>query len=320
MIKERDEKLAKIKDEHPEWGRKKLSSETGYPEAYVQRWLKRTGNQHEKNYGDDRRKLVADVLDSLSDREIAHVMKMSGRPVVKAEAIELATEKFTFGYMSDTHIGHSMFDEEAFITACEFWDKAGVDHIYHSGDIVEGMSGRDGHIYEIDLLGFENQVGYAAELFSQSPAPIYGITGNHDQWFKIKGNCGVCVGESLSNRLDHFHFLGEDEAMHRVNGIDIMLRHPGDGSAYALSYKTQKFVESLSGGRKPAILLNGHYHKSIFYNYRNVEVFEAGTLQRQTKFLRSKGSSAHLCVGAVEVWTDGVGIQRIRPEILRFYE
>ena len=64
------------------------------------------------------------------------------------------------------------------------------------------------------------------------------------------------------------------------------LNHPLDGAAYALSYSLQKYIESMQGGTKPNILLNGHHHKAMYLFYRNVHAFEAGTFQAQSSWMK----------------------------------
>jgi len=69
--------------------------------------------------------------------------------------------------------------------------------------------------------------------------------------------------------------------------------HPDGGSSYAISYKSQKIIESLEGGHKPNVLLIGHFHKSEYIFYRNIHCIQAGTLEGQTKFMKGNHLSAH---------------------------
>jgi hypothetical protein len=99
------------------------------------------------------------------------------------------------------------------------------------------------------------------------------------------------------------------------------LRHPADGSAYAISYKTQKMVDSISGGKKPKILLVGHYHKAEYIFYRNIHVFQAGALEAQTSFLRGKGISVSLGYWIIELTVTPDGqINSLNQTFNPFYE
>jgi hypothetical protein len=98
------------------------------------------------------------------------------------------------------------------------------------------------------------------------------------------------------------------------------LRHPWDGGSYAISYKPQKMIESISGGDKPNIIGVGHYHKSLYMEYRNVHAFLTGTFQAQTPFMKGKGLAAHMGGWIVEIQVDDKGtISRIKPEFIPYY-
>lgn len=154
------------------------------------------------------------------------------------------------------------------------------DFIIHPGDHLEGMSGRPGHIYELSEVGFQQQIKKAADLYSQfGNVPMYGIDGNHDQWYFNKGDKGVVVGEELERRLKNYTHLGQDEGDLEITPkVRIKLFHPNDGSAYATSYKLQKLIESFTGGEKPEIVHQGHYHKALYMFLRNIHGFESGTM------------------------------------------
>jgi predicted phosphodiesterase len=226
--------------------------------------------------------------------------------------------KGKFGVISDTHIGEKHFDEGLFKFAGETFKKNGVEVVYHVGDILEGMSGRPGHIYELAQIGFSQQINYATSLFKKhfKDFKLFGITGNHDQWYKNKNNGGVDVGEEVQARIPNFQYLGENEAdIHLGEGIYLKLFHANDGTAYADSYKMQKLVESLEGGKKPHILIEGHYHKSMYMFRRNIHCIEAGTICGQTDFLRGKKIPVHKGFWIVEY---EVGKRDGKPSIVNF--
>ena len=193
------------------------------------------------------------------------------------------------------------------------------------GDITEGMSGREGHIYELSHLGVSNQINYAVEQLSQIGVPIYAITAtnSHDGWSSSKGNQGFEVGPELERRIKNFNFLGYDEAdLELDNGLKLKLTHPGDGTAYAVSYKLQKYINALAGGKKPDILLQGHYHKAMYMFYRNIHAFDSGTLCEQTIFMKKKQTPAMLGYWIIEAVVDkkNGGVDKIKPEFVPFYE
>jgi len=216
----------------------------------------------------------------------------------------MGSKPFKIGIISDTHIGQENFKPELLKYAGNVFRSEKVSAVYHAGDIIEGMSGRDGQVYEMTHLGFQNQIDYTAELFKKGfkGLDIFGINGNHDAWHKRKGNAGADVSKTLSSLVDRYTHLGDDEAdINLGSNIKMKLIHPGDGTAYAISYKLQKRIESLDGGKKPNILVEGHYHKALFMFLRNVHGIEAGTFCGQTGWMRSKNIQAH-----VGFWVLGV--------------
>lgn len=217
--------------------------------------------------------------------------------------------------IGDTHIGHKKFNESWWYDMITHAVAEGCEFAWHCGDILEGMSGRPGHVYELDAIGFEAQFDKARRLFDECPFPIRGIIGNHDLWYSGKGDQGINVGIRLQEALPgKFVFLGDMEANEEIAGLKVKLFHGLDGASYAISYRCQKFIEQLAGGDKPHILLSGHAHKSVFFECRNVQVFEAGTLCSQTGFMRGKKLAAHTGYWIIEVWAGEQGLLRIKPE------
>ena len=231
-------------------------------------------------------------------------------------------EHIRFGYYSDPHVGEKHFHEVLWKAMIEFFQKEGIKQVYCPGDNLEGMSGRPGHIYELSHIGASAQLNYASALFHMAPKLHFNITsGNHDLWFKEKNNAGLCAGEELANRNPNVHFLGEWEGrVQLAPKVEMMLFHGNDGTAYADSYKIQKLIESLEGGKKPQIILSGHYHKQIAIFRRNVFGFECGTLCGQTRFMRGKKLQAHVGFGVIEIWCGKRGIERLRHEFLPYYD
>ena len=74
----------------------------------------------------------------------------------------------------------------------------------------------------------------------------------------------------------------------------IRIRQPSKGSAKGRSYQPQQHVEALEGSLKPQILIIGHYHKMDYLFKRNVHIYQAGTLEKQSGWMRTKDLHAHL--------------------------
>jgi predicted phosphodiesterase len=259
----------------------------------------------------------------ISESEALTILKSSKaqKPQDKPTRVPISRKTFKFGYFSDAHIGHKKFNPALFDYMRRFFQQEKPDFILNPGDHVEGMSGRPGHIYELSQIGFDEQVNRAVELYrTLSDFEHYGIDGNHDQWYYIKGDKGAIVGKELALRVPNYRHLGQDEGDITVSGIKIKLFHANDGTAYATSYKLQKLIESFSGGEKPHILLSGHYHKALYMFSRGIHGFESATLCGQSKFMRGKKIPAHMGFGLVRVAVNDRGVERLSHEFVPWYE
>ncbi len=242
-------------------------------------------------------------------------------------------EHVKFGVFSDAHMGHMNYRPDIldkFIKDCKI---QGVDFIVNPGDTLEGMSGREGHIYELTHIGASAQMKYFEKEFDKFDLlgvnfPVYSIEAqdSHSGWFHNKANMGLNIGEELQKKSKHYKFLGYDEQdLLLDNGLKIRLRHPGGGTAYAISYKMQKYVESISGGQKPEMVFQGHFHKSNYLFYRNIHCYDSGALQEQSPFMKKKGTPSHIGYWIVDVHVNkkkekGKIIERVNNQFVPFFE
>ena len=227
-----------------------------------------------------------------------------------------------FALLGDTQFGSLYAHTEALSAFYEYAHAAGVTTFFHTGDVSDGHRVYKGHEFELRDLGLDAQL---TRLGNVAPR-IKGvktrfITGNHDASFKSLA--GVPVGKLIQQSRPDWEFLGEEQARVRwetPNGpFELMLIHPGGGTAYGISYRPQKIVESLEGGTKPDMLAIGHYHKAEFMPaYRNVAVVQTGTFQRQTPFMARMGLAAHVGGWIMDI-VKGDGHNVIQARFVAFY-
>jgi len=242
------------------------------------------------------------VAEKLTDKELKNMLSVQNNELYKPVIHSFKGETTKFMALSDLHLGSKFTNDDYILEALELAEKEKCEFITMGGDIVEGMSGRPGHVYELTHIGYDAQKTHAIEILSQSKLPMYMIDGNHDRWF-IKSN-GAIIVKDICRELKNATFLGHDEGDIALNNCIIRLWHGEDASSYATSYRIQKIVESLSGGDKPAVLLAAHTHKSIYCFERNVHCFSTGAIQRQSKWMRSKRMSSHTGFWIIELTTN----------------
>jgi len=303
--KTEQERMQAVFDQNPKIGRYQLAHLAGTTENIARGFL---GKQRSM------------PMDTGLTREELRLIRssMRGASQIEHKAYTWSGERIKFAHITDTHFGHKLSRLDWWQKVCDLIAKEGCQLVFHTGDITEGMNKRDGHVYELEAIGATNQVQLAVDRLSLLPCPCYGINGNHDLWgYKTIGHD---VAQAIADKMPgRFFNLGVQEADFQINNIIIKLWHGEDGASYATSYRTQKFVEGLAGGEKPHILLVGHDHKEIAHTVRNVRVFGGGTLCGQTRWMRDKKLSAHCGFRIIEVWTNDLGIERIREEWTPFY-
>lgn len=230
------------------------------------------------------------------------------------------TRVIQFGLMGDTQFG-SKYAQITYLH--EFYQLCadnGVTDIYHTGDITDGIKMRPGHEYELYAVSADEMRDDVVENYPRFDGiTTHFITGNHDA--SLYKHVGYDIGKAIADNRPDMHYLGRDCAVVNITPkCTLELRHPWDGTAYAISYKPQKMIEAMESDSKPNILAIGHYHKAEYIFYRNVHCFQTGCFQGQTPFTRGKGISVHLGGWIITVMVDADGtVKSIWPRFVPFY-
>lgn len=229
-------------------------------------------------------------------------------------------ETLKFAIMGDTQFG-SKYAQITYLH--DFYDlcaKEGIKDVYHTGDITDGLKMRPGHEYELyEVSADEMRDDVVNNYPKRDGITTHFITGNHDA--SIYKHIGYDIGQAIANARPDMNYLGRDCAVINLTPkCTLELRHPWDGTAYAISYKIQKMIEAMESDSKPNILAVGHYHKCEYIFYRNVHALQTGCFQGQTPFTRGKGISVHMGGWIVTIHVDENGyIQRFSPEFIPCY-
>jgi biotin operon repressor len=204
-----------------------------------------------------------------------------------------------------------------------FYDRLlseGITDVYHTGDIDEGEQMREGHQYECYAQGADDHVANIVKYYPKRQGIVsHFITGNHDH--SIIKRAGYDIGKAIQKDRDDLKYLGQSFAtIYLTPNCTLELRHPNDGTSYAISYKSQKMIDALSGGEKPNILAIGHYHKHENIFYRNIHCFQTGCFQAQTPWMRSKAIAAVLGGWIIEarVMDDG-SLDSVKSKFFPYY-
>ena len=230
------------------------------------------------------------------------------------------TELIRFAVMGDTQIGSKYAQLTHLHSFYDICEREGISDVYHTGDITDGLKMRTGHEYELyEVSADEMRDDVVKNYPKRNGIKTHFITGNHDA--SIYKNVGYDIGQAIAHLRPDMEYLGRDCAIINLTPkCTLELRHPWDGTAYALSYKMQKMIEAMEADSKPNILAVGHYHKTEYMFYRNVHALQTGCFQGQTPFTRGKGISVHMGGWIVTIRVDSKGtIQGFAPEFVPYY-
>jgi predicted phosphodiesterase len=238
---------------------------------------------------------------------------------------------YRFGIVSDTHLGSKYAREDVLKLAYDVFEREGITTVYHSGNIVDGYAKKINHFDLLPgLTGFSAQIDYLIKNYPHKE----GITTNfitsacHEGWWI--SDIGINIGELIQLKAqgigrEDLKWIGHQEVdieLKQPKGSAVIrITHPGGGSSYAISYSTQKLVESFSGGEKPAILICGHFHKALLHYVRNVWVIQSASTQDQSPWMRRHRLSSELGFWIIEFHQAKTGeINRFRGEFFPSFD
>ena len=231
------------------------------------------------------------------------------------------TDTLRFAIMGDTQIGSKYTQLTHLHNFYDICAKEGIKDVYHTGDLTDGLKMRPGHEYELYVVSADEMRDDVVKNYPKRDGiTTHFITGNHDA--SIYKHIGYDIGQAIANLRPDMEYLGRDCAVVNLTpNCTLELRHPWDGTTYALSYKPQKMIEAMEADSKPNILAIGHYHKTEYLFYRNIHALQTGCFQGQTPFTRGKGISVHLGGWIVTIRVDKDGyIQGFAPEFVPYYK
>jgi len=238
----------------------------------------------------------ADILED--EQKLAAILSAKGYVVEKMTddkmdrrfVIEQKIEReIKIGVISCTHLGSKYQQLTSLLEFYQICSNSGVHHIFHCGDLLDGIDVYPGQEYEIFQHGLDAQVSYAIEKYPKiEGVKTYLIAGNHDYSFIKKA--GADALDIIARQRPDIVYLGAYGAYPQVGNLKIYLSHGHAGNPYARSYRLQKMIEQFSSEAKPDFFFLGHYHTNcILPHYRNVFAIQLPSFQAQTPYLRRMG-------------------------------
>ena len=244
---------------------------------------------------------------------------IKSKPIKEQEVYKLSNnlEHIKLLLISDTHLASKYDRLDILRYLYQTAEDKNVDYILHSGDLSEGLSGRPQQIHELKETSYTGQRDYIIDKYPKSNVPTFIIAGNHDLWW-IK-QCGADICKDVCDNRDDLTYLGSDCEDLKIGKLRIRMFHGTGGSAYAKSYKLQKYLDSIPQDELPHILQTGHTHQSFYMKQGKTHCFQTSCLQDLTPYERSKGFNNDKSCWWVDVYMNSRGEPvKIKQELETF--
>ncbi|MCS7123124.1 MAG: metallophosphoesterase family protein [Candidatus Aenigmarchaeota archaeon] len=185
-------------------------------------------------------------------------------------------KKLKFLFISDTHINSKYTNMEEIEYVIKKASEEKVNAIFHTGDILESIPGAEiyeGQRFDLNTKTAEDAMNTLFSFFNiveKYKIPLFFITGNHEA--RLRKQIGMDIIKLFTERYriergtNLINFVEHNEKV-VIDGLNIVMIHPTQGSAETLGTNARKFyryLKSLGGEEKKTIVLLGNYHKALF--------------------------------------------------------
>lgn len=234
---------------------------------------------------------------------------------------------------SDIHVGSTGQQ----ITALQRFEREAVERyavkaILHPGDILAGCGVYRGQAHDLYLPTPDAQIEGADRVLRAWPGVKRIVLGGNHDFSTIKASGHDALKALCARRKDMLYCGYDAYDLALTDKADLRLWHPSGGPSYAVSYRLQKGIESVSfeelqraidHNETPNLrgVLAGHLHVECELQRGPIFGMQCGCFEGQTNYLKAKGLYPQ--IGGFIVWltlTDGGLIARRRFEFIPFRE
>lgn len=187
----------------------------------------------------------------------------------------------------------------------------GVRHVFHLGDIVEGIYFGKYKKYNQTVLHHnpDTQAMYVKRNYPYiKDMTTYFITGEHDLSF-LKTKEREDVGEVIGQLREDLVYLGQESCMIYLESdhgkpIKIDLRHPLGNIAYTVSYKPQRIVDAMRSEERPDIMTFGHFLVHDTFIHHDVLINQVPSCCATTPEMTNRGTNNILGATILTLYLD----------------
>lgn len=224
-----------------------------------------------------------------------------------------------FGVVSDTHLGSKFERLDALEVMYDRFQQAGIKTVFHVGDVTDGSRVYKGQEFEQNVLGQEAQIAYTIKNYPKRDGiQTIAIAGNHD--LKMYEQSGADPMVQIARARKDITYIGQYSARVKMGDRVVMdMLHPMGNQCYAVSYKAQRAINAMSPEDIPNMLVFGHYHNSLYLNYRGVHFLQVPCFKDQSlQFEKRLGLTSNIGGWIVEGKSNGEVVREFQPRLVTF--
>jgi len=224
-----------------------------------------------------------------------------------------------FGLVSDTHLGSKFERLDALEAMYDRFVQSGVKAVFHVGDLTDGTGIYVGQEFEQKVLGQQAQIDYSiAHYPKRDGVQTIVIGGNHDEKMYERGGADPLV--QIARARKDIKYIGQYAArVQMADSVVMDMLHPMGSQAYAVSYRPQRNINAMDPNNLPDILTYGHFHNSMYLNYRGIHFLQTPCFKDQSlQFERRLGMTSNIGGWIVEGKTNGETVSEFMPRLVTF--
>jgi len=204
----------------------------------------------------------------------------------------------------DWHVGSKNFSKLALKEMVKDVEEYGIRDVLIAGDLLQGLGVHKVELMDLSITSISEQVEEAVKLLKMFPegTRFHLVLGNHEEKLKGKHKVGFDALKSVSEKTDNCFYYGSVATLKMDRDFTLMMIHMSGTPSYAVSYKLQRFFEQLI--ERPNVIVAGHFHQLMVLPKppAHLLIFP-GTLQRENRFLLSKGYTSQVGWVILETFT-----------------
>lgn len=224
-----------------------------------------------------------------------------------------------FGLVSDTHLGSKFERLDALEAMYDRFQQAGVQTVFHVGDLTDGSHVYKGQEFEQKVFGQQAQIDYAIKVYPKRQGiQTVAISGNHD--LKMYEASGADPLVPISRSRKDITYIGQYASRVKMADNVVMdLLHPVGSQAYALSYKAQRMINAMDPSDLPNIMAFGHYHCAFSMKYRGIDFVQVPCFKDSSpQFEKRLGLVSAIGGWIIEGKTNGEVVREFTPRLVTF--